>query len=165
MNYRSDRDSKLEIYLNKICIASRHFEIRQLQGQVDSDDLSQSLISTADGSSNNNHPVSPSLKIAWQERVTLHYLVVPIERVNDTLVTFSTLLFSSGNKMVSESLLPQMSRRYGAQVTDFMCRERAHEVFSVSLCILLLPLITILLLTEYHPDHTSHCCSILYFNF
>merc|ERR1712194_649067 len=131
MNYRSDRDSKLEIFLNKICIASRHFEIRQLQGQVASGDLSQSLISNTDGSSScsgTTSPASPSLKIGWQERVTLHYLIVPIARSNETFVTFSTLLFSSGNEM--SHALPRMNRQYGAQVVDLMCRERAHEVFT-----------------------------------
>jgi len=130
MNYRSDRDSELEIYLNKICVASRHFEVKQLRGQVNSSEFSQSLISTQDGSSILNPVVSPSsLKIGWQERVTLHYLVVPIETAN-RLVTFSNLSFSNGSGMWSDSALSKIrSHRYGAQVTDFMCRERAHEVF------------------------------------
>ena len=123
MNYRSDRDSKLEIYLNKICVASRYFEIRQLLGQVDSYDLSQSLIASPGN--------DKSLKIGWQDRVTLHYLVVPIERANST-ITFSALSFSRGDNV------PTLSQRHGAEVTDFMCRERAHEVFTVSLIGLLL---------------------------
>ena len=122
MNYRSDRDTKLEILLNKICIASRHFEIRELLGQVDSQDLSQPLLEISEAS---------SLKIGWQERVTLHYLVVPIETEN-TAVAFSTLSFSSGNNVVSSESATQTNG-----VTDFMCRERAHEVFIVSLAILL----------------------------
>lgn len=109
MNYRSDRDSKLDIYLNKICIASRHFEIRQMQGQ----ELTPSARSD-----------SPSLKIGWQERVTLHYLVVPIERTSNALITLSTLSFSSGDRT---------SHRSDGQVADFMCRERAHEMFIVSI--------------------------------
>jgi len=116
MNYRSDRDSKLEINLNKICIASRHFEIKQLLGQIDSQDMSPPQTG--------NNEVSPSLKIGWQERVTLHYLVVPIE-TSSASVIFSTLSFA----MDTESS-PQQSD--GAHVTDFMCRERAHDVFSVS---------------------------------
>ena len=119
MNYRSDRDSKLEIFLNKICVASRHFEIRQLLGQVDSDNLLQSI-----GSSGSD--LAESLKIGWQERVTLHYLVVPIEGA-DTNVTFSTLSFSKGNEPLTKS-----GCQHGAKVADFMCRERAHDVFIVS---------------------------------
>ena len=109
MNYRSDRETKLEILLNKICIASRHFEIKEMQGQVTSGDLI---------------PMSTSLKIGWQERVTLHYLVVPIKRSNPSL-EFSTLSFSSGNEVAPEAVSI-------VQLPDFMCRERAHEVFSVS---------------------------------
>mmetsp|Transcript_1241 Transcript_1241/g.2203 ORF Transcript_1241/g.2203 Transcript_1241/m.2203 type:complete len:647 (+) Transcript_1241:74-2014(+) len=118
MNYRSDRDSKLEIDLNKICVASRHFEIRQLPGQVEPVDF--------------DNPSSTSLKIGWQERVTLHYLVVPTENVNSAFVAISTLLFSSGNKMLLSNRRTEMNQN-GAQLTDFMCRERAHELFTSTL--------------------------------
>ena len=123
MNYRSDRDSKLEINLNKICIASRHFEIKQLLGQIDSQDVSQAQTG--------NNEVSSSLKIGWQERVTLHYLVVPIESSSASVI-FSTLSFAMDNKNVKPK--PQLSD--SAHVADFMCRERAHDVFSVSLSFL-----------------------------
>jgi hypothetical protein len=116
MNYRSENARKLEIYLNRICIASRHFEVKQLQGQVETCDLSQVP---------GNFDSILSLKVGWQERVSLHYLVVPTE-VNSTSVSFSTLSFSSGDKTVLQS------QRDGAQVTDFMCLERAHELFMVS---------------------------------
>lgn len=131
MNYRSDSDTKLEMYLNKICIASRHFEIRQLLGQVDASDLSQFLLASVGNSDD-----VLSLKIGWQERVTLHYLVVPIE-VNSTSVSFSTISFSKGDEMALESQ-PLIDHRYGSQVTDFMCLERAHEVFTVSQCLFVL---------------------------
>ena len=117
MNYRSENDRKLEIYLNRICIASRHFEVKQLKGQIETCDLSHVP---------GNIDSIPSLKIGWQERVSLHYLVVPIE-VNNTSISFSTLSFSSGDKTVLQS------QSNGAQVTDFMCLERAHEIFMVSL--------------------------------
>ena len=80
MNYRSDRDLKLEIYLEKICIASRHFQVRQLQGQIDPDSLIPNV---------GNGPGLSSLQIGWQERVTLHYLVIPLEKSN-LLFTLST---------------------------------------------------------------------------
>jgi hypothetical protein len=126
MNYRSDRDTKLQVYLNKICIASRHFEIRQMRGQVDSNDLSKSLI----GFHPDCNPVS-SLPIGWQERITVHYLVVPIDFANMP-VSLSTISFSSANEMVPNSLPHLLDRRTGGKVTDFMCLERAHEVFMVS---------------------------------
>ena len=118
MNYRSDRDSKLEINLSKICVASRHFEIKQLLGQIDSQDMSPPQTG--------NNEVSPSLKIGWQERVTLHYLVVPIE-TSSASVIFSTLSFAMDKNAEQVS-----QHSDGAHVTDFMCRERAHDAFSVS---------------------------------
>ena len=128
MNYRSDRESNLEIYLDKIFIASRHFEVRQMLGQVDPSDVSTSLISNV-----GNGSLLSSLKIGWQERVTLHYLVIPLEKSKPSF-TLSMLSFSSGNQAESESL-HEITQRYGAKVTDFMCRERAHDAFSVSFCI------------------------------
>jgi hypothetical protein len=125
MNYRSDRDTKLQIYLNKICIASRHFEIRQMKGQVDSNDLSKSLSEFHPDCD----PVS-SLQIGWQERITVHYLVVPKDFASMP-VLFSTISFSSENEMVPNSLPHLLDRQTGDKVTDFMCRERAHEVFMV----------------------------------
>jgi hypothetical protein len=125
MNNRSDSDTQLEIYLNKVCIASRHFEIRKVPGQVDAHDLAQYFLASV-GSSDS----SLSLKIGWQERVTLHYRVVPIE-ADCSSVSFSTFSFSRDVEMALESQ-PLTDHRYGAQVTDFMCLERAHEVFTVS---------------------------------
>lgn len=122
MNYRSDSDTKLEIYLNQICVASRHFEVRRLQGQVDTRDLS-----LVPGSSDS----VPSFKIGWQERVTLHYLVVPI-KVNNTSVSLSALSFASEDEMALQ-YQHLIDHRCGAQVTDFMCLERAHEVFMSTL--------------------------------
>lgn len=107
MNYRSDRDSKLDINLNEIRIASRHFEVKRLLGQVDSEDLTHSR----------------PLGIEWQDRVTLHYLVVPTEEGDNKRVTFSKLSFSS-------QLEPMPNERF--PLTDFMCRERAHDEFTVS---------------------------------
>ena len=128
MNNRSDNGSQVEIYLKNICIASRHFEIRKLPGQVDARDLSQYLL---DGVGSNDS--SLSLKIGWQERLTLHYRVVPIE-VDSSPVSFSTFSFSRDVEMALESQ-PLIDYRYGAQVTDFMCLERAHEIFTVSYCL------------------------------
>lgn len=120
MNYRSDRDSKLEIYLNKICIASRHFKVTKLAGQVDSAGQ-RPLSASIEGQS--------SFKIGWQERVTLHYLVVPIQSNTDQ-VSFSNLTF------LSEMSVPEMHASNGdKKVVEFMCREKAHESFIVrSVC-------------------------------
>jgi len=111
MNYRSDRETKLDIYLDKISIASRYYEVRQLGGQMDSNALR-----THAGSGS----VSSSLCLGWQERVTIHYLVVPLESQNPAF-TLSTLSFSGSSQ--------KFSGGHGGSLTDFMCRERAHEMF------------------------------------
>jgi hypothetical protein len=108
MNYRSDRDGKLEIDLGNIFVASKNFQVRQLEGQVYPE----------------QDPKLPALQIGWQERITLHYLVVPTE----SNACFSALsVLSSGH----DNIIFDKSKS-GSHVTDFMCRERAHEVFTVS---------------------------------
>ena len=126
MNYRSDRDSGLDINFDNICVISRHFEVKQLQGQLISDDVSNSLIPLDD------NPKSSQLEVGWQERVTLHYLVVPVAK-SDGSCNISVLPFSKDGT----ASFPVTSRRVG-KLTDFICRERAHNVFSVSALRLLL---------------------------
>jgi hypothetical protein len=111
MNYRSDRDTKLEINLSNVCIASRNFQVKQLEGQVYPDHTSN----------------ASTLQIGWQERLTLHYLVVPIEMNADSSIR--NLPCSSDNGIACENILLSKNRTH---VVDFMCRERAHEVFTVS---------------------------------
>lgn len=126
MNYRSDRESNLEIYLNKIFIASRHFKVRQLSGQVDVNDEFESPTPCID-----SDPATHSLKIGWQERVTLHYLVIPLENLEKPTFTLSTLSFSTGNN--DHSISSGDVKHYNeGHITDFMCRERAFDAFSVS---------------------------------
>lgn len=108
MNYRSDRDANLEIDLSNVCIASRNFKVRQLEGQVYPE----------------QNPTLPALQIGWQERITLHYLVAPTETVS----CFSALSTLSSGHHSTDYDTSSSSRH----VTDFMCRERAHEVFTVS---------------------------------
>jgi hypothetical protein len=111
MNYRSDRDTKLEINLGDVCIASRNFKVQRMEGQVQPETRSK----------------SQSLQIGWQERMTLHYLVVQTQTSN----TFSTLstLSSSKNDLIDRE--NPLKSNDSTHVTDFMCRERAHEVFTV----------------------------------
>eukprot|EP00804_Cyclotella_cryptica_P024493 CCRYP_017559-RA/>CCRYP_017559-RA protein AED:0.26 eAED:0.26 QI:1717/1/1/1/1/1/5/475/1401 len=113
MNYRSDRDTKLEINLGNVCIASRNFKVQQMEGQVHPESRSK----------------SPSLQIGWQERMTLHYLVVPIQTNN----TFSTLSTISSIKNDSIDRENPLKSNDSTHITDFMCRERAHEVFTEKL--------------------------------
>lgn len=154
MNYRSDRDTKLHIYLDKICIASRHFEIRQLKGQVDSNDFSKSLYELSDCD-----PVS-SLQIGWQERITVHYLVVPIDVAN-TPVSISAISFSIDNQTISTSVPQLLDHRTGGKLADFMCRERAHELFLVSQSLPLLFGINVIDWVVNFPSISSQLCNII----
>jgi len=113
MNYRSDRDANLEIDVRSICIASRNFKVEQLEGQVYPEQNSS----------------MPSLRIGWQERVTLHYRVVPTH----TATCFSALsALSSISNDTNVCNNKSLTSSDGTHTTDFMCRERAHEVFMVS---------------------------------
>jgi hypothetical protein len=115
MNYRSDRDANLEIDLDDVCIASRNFKVQTLEGQMYS----------------HHKPKAPSLQIGWQERVTLHYLVIPIEKTT-CFSTLSVLSSLSTDNIACDEALKSFDSKH---LTDFMCRERAHEVFTVcSLC-------------------------------
>lgn len=69
----------------------------------------------------------PSLQIGWQERMTLHYLVVPTQMSN-TFSTLSTLSNSKNDSINSEN---HLKSNESTHVIDFMCRERAYEVFTV----------------------------------
>jgi hypothetical protein len=118
MNYRSDRDSGLDINFDNLCVISRHFEVKQLQGQFISDGVSNSLIHVDDEPS--------ALEVGWQERVTLHYLVAPIAGAVGPCNISLLPLSNDGNASVVKN--------GDAKLTDFICRERAHDVFSVSCC-------------------------------
>mmetsp|Transcript_27462 Transcript_27462/g.55151 ORF Transcript_27462/g.55151 Transcript_27462/m.55151 type:complete len:1702 (+) Transcript_27462:4357-9462(+) len=117
MNYRSDRDSGLDINFDNICVISRHFEVKQLQGQFISDGVSNSLIHVDDEPS--------ALEVGWQERVTLHYLVAPIAGAVGPCNISLLPLSNDGNASVVKN--------GDAKLTDFICRERAHDVFSSTL--------------------------------
>ena len=126
MNYRSDRDTGLDINFDNICVISRHFEAKQLQGQLTSDGISNSLIPV------DENPNSSQLKVGWQERITLHYLVTPVVK-SDGSCNISMLPFSRDGA----ASYTDTSHGVG-KLTDFICRERAHDVFSVSFIITLI---------------------------
>ena len=121
MNYRSDRETNLEIDLQNVCIASRNFQVKQLEGQVYAE----------------RNPQQSSVRIGWQERITLHYLVVPVATIATCFSTIKSLS-SSGNDNTAfdKSLLSSNCKH----ITDFVCRERAHEIFSVSTLVILVTL-------------------------
>jgi len=123
-NYRSDRQTSLEINLDKICIASRYYRVQQLPDQLGESDL---YPSNAQQQQLYGMPAS-LLQIGWQERVTMHYLIIPFEDEEEAKYTLSQCHLvgensnSSGTSLFNES-----------EITDFVCLEHAHERFKTAL--------------------------------
>jgi len=115
-NYRSDSQSKLDIILDRVCIASKHYCIKpmitQIRAKVESSEEVNKQDVLVDG-----------LGIGWQEQVTLHFLISPSD-MNESLCTFSECVVK-GRKVAQLSL---KSKKYSS-ITDFICLEHAHEHF------------------------------------
>lgn len=109
-----------------MCVASSSYRIQKLAGQLgESDPLS----SEAHQQELHGGPVS-ALEIGWQERVTMHYLIIPLE--NGT--TGSDYTLSECQFMGDMKVLPNASsvdKSNGTCITDFVCLEHAHETFTV----------------------------------
>lgn len=109
-NYRSDRQTMLEIDLAKVLVASRFYDVVPLEDQVDMED----------DATNGRHS-SKMLSIGWQERATLHFVVKPLPRIAYKL---------------TECVLPgsHESGKFAAfeKITDFACLENANEAWVVS---------------------------------
>lgn len=108
-NYRSDRQSQLDISLDKVCIASRYYQAKALASQLD--------VGTGDG----QDPERP--EIGWQERMTLHYLITASNDADQGKLLLSQCCHfgSEGGDSQSDVL------------TDFICLENAHDRFKAAL--------------------------------
>lgn len=111
-NYRSDRQTNLEIDLNEISVASRDYVIKPLIGEGNDPYEEQK-------------EVCISNKLRWQEQVTVHYLISPLENSiqEDCAVSHCS---------VKKNLEDINSRASNETVTDFICLENAHDNFTVS---------------------------------
>lgn len=114
-NYRSDAQSKLDIILDKVCVASKRYSIKPMAGQTGKNDKKSSRHTAPSGISD------CGLQIGRQEQVTLHYLISPLD-VNEAKCTYSHCLINGegASERTSDSL-----------VTDFICLEHAHDRFQV----------------------------------
>lgn len=112
-NYRSDTQSKLDIILDKVCVASKRYSIKPMAGQTVEKDNKSSRCTNYTGIS------ECGLHIGWQEQVTLHYLISPLD-VDEAKCTYSQCLINGqvDSKRTTDSL-----------VTDFICLEHAHGHF------------------------------------
>jgi hypothetical protein len=105
-NYRNDGSSELDITLDKLCIVSRHYRMELLEGQLG-----------AAGAE------APPFRLGWQERVTLHYRVVPFDAPNAPF-SLSECQFTDGGQV-------QVKECVATATTNFLCIERAQHEFQV----------------------------------
>lgn len=108
-NFRSDKVSDLNIYVNKITVASKVYEVKpfMIQDAVNMIDESTSKIGHG---------------IGCREQVSMHYLIRPIVP-NKFKSAISSCSLGDSRALEIEN---------GSKVTDFMCLEYAHDKFKVN---------------------------------
>ena len=108
-NYRSDQESKVELFLHYLSIASRYYKAIPIEGQISEDSISTSTPSS-------------SFKIHWQERLTMHYRIIPLD---DAKFTKSDCPFHTDNDTTNRNTELEM---------NFLCIENAYTKFKVRTC-------------------------------
>lgn len=106
-NNRTDRPTDLFMTLDKLSVASRHYRIEALPGQF--------ITSEENGN---------VLQIGWQERVTIHYKVVPLEHESKACLLNECPFTESAQSSINECVL--------SKATDFLCLARANEKFEAA---------------------------------
>jgi len=106
-NYRSDKSSELDVTLDKLCILSRHYRMELLEGQLGAFQAE-----------------ATPFRLGWQERVTLHYRVIPLDEASAACM-LSECQFAEGQVEVMESL--------AGPTTNYLCMEHAQHEFQVRL--------------------------------
>mmetsp|Transcript_18464 Transcript_18464/g.52988 ORF Transcript_18464/g.52988 Transcript_18464/m.52988 type:complete len:1404 (-) Transcript_18464:37-4248(-) len=109
-NYRSDRQSQLDISLDKVCIASRFYQAKTLASQLDV------------GASDDQSPEHP--QIGWQERMTMHYLITPTNTASEGELLLNQCCHM-GDAVDGDSTSDVL--------IDFVCLENAHDRFKAAL--------------------------------
>ena len=92
--------------LDKLSLASRHYKLEALPGQF--------LTSEENGN---------VLQIGWQERVTIHYKVVPLDQESKICLLNECPFTENAQCSIKECVR--------SEATDFLCLERARETFEV----------------------------------
>lgn len=97
--------------MDKIGVTSRHYRLERLLGQL--------------GDANDE---SRPLKLGWQERVAMHYRIIP-RNTETSICTVSECPFMEGAIYTGspKAALDNMAS------TDYLCLEHAHTKFQVSL--------------------------------
>lgn len=108
-NYRSDKETDLEISIDKISVMSKTYRIKPLVGTA----MSQNHKHSIDG-----HPIS------WQEQAVMHFIISPLESIGSHCTTTQCCLGASDE---------DKSSTMRSSVADFICLENAHDQFTASL--------------------------------
>jgi hypothetical protein len=94
--------------LDKLSVASRHYKLEALPGQF--------VTSEENGN---------VLQIGWQERVTLHYKIVPLTEESKNCLLSECAFSETAKFTIQECVI--------SEATDFLCLEHARETFEVCL--------------------------------
>jgi len=106
-NKRTDRPTDLFVTLDKLSVASRHYKLEALPGQF--------ITSEENGN---------VLQIGWQERVTIHYKVIPLEKESKVCLLSECSFTEMAKSTTIECIY--------SKATDYLCLERARESFEVA---------------------------------
>lgn len=124
-NYRSDQQASLGVELVNFSIMSKMYKAVILAGQLN-DSRSQA---------------SSPLTIGWQERVTLHLLVLPLGTDKAEQGESSGCVMSDIKLLGSNA---SDNAEGGTHAADFLCLENAFDNLKVSLTIIILNMCFIL---------------------
>jgi hypothetical protein len=105
-NNRTDRPTDLFVTLDRLSLASRHYRLEALPGQFST-----------------SEQVGNVLQIGWQERITVHYRVIPLEEESKTCLLSECAFAENAECSIKECV--------ASEATDYLCLERACETFEV----------------------------------
>lgn len=110
-NYRSDKETDLEIAIENISVISQNYGIKPLV----KNNMSQNRKNQLSG-----HPIS------WQEQAVMHFIISPLEPSSANCTTSNCSLDESAND-------PSSSICSSVHIADFICLGNAHDKFTASL--------------------------------
>ncbi len=108
-NYRSDKETDLEIAIDKISVISKKYRIKPL---------------VASNLSQNNTDSIGGHQISWQEQAVMHFIISPLESIGSHCTTTECSLSTTKGGTYSDMR---------SSVADFICLEHAHDQFTASL--------------------------------
>ena len=106
-NNRTDRPTDLYVTLDKVALASRKYKLEVIPGQFITSDQIGSVI-----------------QIDWQERLTVHYRVLPLLEGESSFAELSVCPFK-------DDAVASRQKCASSTALDFVCLERAFETFEV----------------------------------